>query len=202
MADDKEKKGSLWSRFTNFLIIMLGFAAALFCASYVLASYLTYKEFRFSMELFSDQKFYSIFGVSFLVVLLFLLLNLGDGKSLFGGGGGGSSGAKVKTKGKVSKYYDTNWLSIEQLKKDPQFKYHTYDQLSRSDNIGIPIRAELVGNKLEVNMYKNIHTLVIGTTGSGKTTQFLNPTMQILSESHAKPCLVITDPKGEIYDLH
>ena len=26
--------------------------------------------------------------------------------------------------------------------------------------------------------------------------------MQILSESHAKPCLVITDPKGEIYDLH
>ncbi len=203
MADDKENKGSFLSRFSSFILLLLGFAVALFCASYVLASYWTYKEFRFSLELFSDQKFYSIFGVSFLLVLLFMLLNIGDGKGLLGGGGGGgNSGAKVKTKGKVSKYYDTNWLSIEQLKKDPQFKYHTYDQLSRSDNIGIPIRAELIGHKLEVNMYKSIHTLVIGTTGSGKTTQFVNPTVQILAESHAKPCMVITDPKGEIYDNH
>jgi len=172
MAEEKDKS-SWFSKFTSFLLYMLGFGVALFVASYFLASWFTYGEFRFEWGLLSDPTFYGIFGIAFLVVLLIMLLNLSDGKGLFGGSGGGGGGAKVKTKGKVSKYYDTNWLTVEQLKKDPQFKYHTFDQLSRSDNIGIPIRAELVGKKLEVNMYKSIHTLVIGTTGSGKTTHLL-----------------------------
>ena len=44
--------------------------------------------------------------------------------------------------------------------------------------------------------------MIIGTTGSGKTTTFINPTVQILSQSGAKPSMLISDPKGELYALH
>ena len=32
--------------------------------------------------------------------------------------------------------------------------------------------------------------MIIGTTGSGKTTTFINPTVQILSQSAAKPSIL------------
>lgn len=44
----------------------------------------------------------------------------------------------------------------------------------------------------------NMHTLVIGATGSGKTAGVINPTMKHLIK--AKESIVITDPKGEIYE--
>ena len=44
----------------------------------------------------------------------------------------------------------------------------------------------------------NMHTLVIGATGYGKTAGDINPTMKHLKK--AKESIVITDPKGEIYE--
>lgn len=44
----------------------------------------------------------------------------------------------------------------------------------------------------------NMHTLVIGATGSGKTAGIINPTMKMLMK--ARESMVITDPKGEIYE--
>ena len=44
----------------------------------------------------------------------------------------------------------------------------------------------------------NMHTLVIGATGSGKTAGVINPTMKMLMK--AKESIIITDPKGEIYE--
>ena len=42
------------------------------------------------------------------------------------------------------------------------------------------------------------HTLVIGATGSGKTQTVIFPTVQMLSK--ARESMIITDPKGEIYE--
>ena len=44
------------------------------------------------------------------------------------------------------------------------------------------------------------HTLVIGATGSGKTTCLVDPLVYSLAK--AKESMVITDPKGEIYKMH
>ena len=44
----------------------------------------------------------------------------------------------------------------------------------------------------------NMHTLVIGATGSGKTAGVINPTMKMLMK--ARESIIITDPKGEIYE--
>ncbi len=77
-----------------------------------------------------------------------------------------------------------------------------YDELQETEIKGVPIRAFEENNRLKITLSPPTHTLVIGTTGSGKTTTFVNPTIQILSESKTKPSMLITDPKGELYQLH
>jgi len=77
-----------------------------------------------------------------------------------------------------------------------------FSELSHLAIDGIPLRAELIKNNLKINISKPTHTLVIGTTGSGKTTTFINPTIQILAETQNKPSMLISDPKGELYSLH
>ena len=42
------------------------------------------------------------------------------------------------------------------------------------------------------------HTLVIGATGSGKTQTIIFPTVEVLAKH--KESMIITDPKGEIYE--
>ncbi|MBE5736548.1 MAG: type IV secretory system conjugative DNA transfer family protein [Clostridiales bacterium] len=197
MADEK-KEASFGKKFKKiFLAFVLSMLAATL-ASYILSAFLAGTSIIDIPATINDPMFRTYFMLIFAVVGLVFLIALSNAKFKFDAGGD----AKVTSKGGMKKFYDTNWLTTEQLRKDPAFKFHFYEDLHRSDNIGIPIRAELIGNKLNVNMYKPIHTMVIGTTGAGKTTQFINPTIQILSETHAKPCLVITDPKGEIYDDH
>ena len=56
--------------------------------------------------------------------------------------------------------------------------------------------------KLNINLYDPIHTMIIGTTGSGKTQVYISPSIRILSQISTKPCIVVTDPKGELYRDH
>lgn len=196
MADGKASFGK---KFRTILFAFICGLVAITLATYCVVCYMEFDTITFSnfMEVISLPTFKTYFILIFGVLLVGFLIWFSEAKFKFG-----SSGASVKTKGGMKKFYDTNWMTTEELRKNPDFKFHFYEDLHRSDNVGVPIRAELIGNKLHVNMYKAIHTLVIGTTGAGKTTQFVDPTMQILAETHAKPCLVITDPKGEIYDNH
>ncbi len=112
-----------------------------------------------------------------------------------------SGGSSVKTD--KDKFYDQHWCTEKELHDTPRYMFTTYDKLKYSKKVGFPLRVEKKNGKLIVNMYdKDLHCLVIGTTGAGKTTQFVNPLIQIFSESAAKPSIVITDPKGELYNLH
>lgn len=82
------------------------------------------------------------------------------------------------------------------------FQTVDYMDLPNTEVKGIPIQAYEENNRLKITFSPPTHTLVIGTTGSGKTTTFINPTIQILSHSKTKPSMLITDPKGELYQLH
>lgn len=144
----------------------------------------------------TDAIVLAVVGVGALIITIMFASSSMSGKK-------DKSDANVKERGNVKKYYDTNWVSAKELKTNPKYMYCSYSHLKNVSKIGVPIRAELTGNDIQVNMYnKDFHCLVIGTTGAGKTTQFINPTIQIFSETAAKPSLVITDPKGEIYDTH
>lgn len=85
---------------------------------------------------------------------------------------------------------------------DKNYTHVNYAELTQKEIVGIPIKAVEHKGKYTVHFAKNAHAMIIGTTGSGKTTTFINPTVQILSQSAAKPSMLISDPKGELYALH
>lgn len=87
--------------------------------------------------------------------------------------------------------------------RDQAFKACRFSKLSEEKKDGIPVRA-VYGRKkeLEINLASPMHGLVIGATGSGKTTTFINPMIQILAASSAGSSMICTDPKGELFQLH
>lgn len=108
--------------------------------------------------------------------------------------------ASEKDKHILSGLEQAHFQSDEEIAKN--FNTYEYDKLPTTNIDGIPIKAEQIKNKLDITFAKNTHTLIIGTTGSGKTTSFVNPTIQILSNQKNKPSLLISDPKGELFSLH
>lgn len=95
---------------------------------------------------------------------------------------------------------ESRFQSDEELKKN--FKIYDFNELKNVEITGSILKAEQKGGHLKVVFSKPTHTLVIGTTGSGKTTTFVNPMIQILAETKTKPSMFISDPKGELYADH
>ncbi len=100
----------------------------------------------------------------------------------------------------VSGLEQAHFQTDKELSKN--FTQIEFDDLCKTNVEGIPIKAEQINNKLNITLSKPAHTLIIGTTGSGKTTTFINPTAQILSHSKNKPSMLLSDPKGELFSLH
>ena len=87
--------------------------------------------------------------------------------------------------------------------RDKYFPPFTYETLPDMKNDGVPARAVLdkKGN-LVGNFKSGVHALVIGATGSGKTTTFINPMIQLIASTNCGSSMIMTDPKGELFDLH
>ncbi len=90
--------------------------------------------------------------------------------------------------------------SDDEIEKN--YKTYSFSELKDVDITGTPIIAKDTKGGLKVTFAKPSHSLVIGTTGSGKTTTFVSPMIQILSETKTKPSLFISDPKGELLKDH
>ncbi len=87
--------------------------------------------------------------------------------------------------------------------RDFNFAPHEFSKLGESSKDGIPVRAVLdKKGKLQINLASPMHGLIIGATGSGKTTTFINPMIQILAHSDAGSSMIVTDPKGELFQMH
>lgn len=110
----------------------------------------------------------------------------------------------------VSNLENSGFLEDKEIKKE--FDYIEYSELENQDKIGIPILAKeektkvpfknVSKNTYNIALSKMNHTLIIGTTGSGKTTSYISPSIEILSNSKSKPSLIIADVKGELYERH
>ena len=87
--------------------------------------------------------------------------------------------------------------------RDKYFPPFTYETLKDCKNDGVPARAVLdKSGKLVGNFKPGVHALVIGATGSGKTTTFINPMIQLIGATNCGSSMIMTDPKGELFDLH
>lgn len=69
---------------------------------------------------------------------------------------------------------------------------------------GLLISADRKGKKgdMTVTLHNPIHALLIATTGAGKTSTYISPFIEVASRTSTKPCMVVTDPKGELYERH
>ncbi len=128
------------------------------------------------------------------VYVLYLLSKFGEKKD-----SNKKTGSKSKDGKEMEQYFDSRWVTEKELRTDKKFMFCTWDTLSGSKD-GMLLRSQLDGGKLLINMYKPIHAMVIGTTGTGKTERFIIPQIQVLSGTKSKPSFVITDPKGELYE--
>ena len=110
----------------------------------------------------------------------------------------GKGGEKDRIEGSLE---NSRFLTEEE--RDKYFPPFTYDTLSEVKKDGIPARAVLDKHgKLVGNFKPGVHALVIGATGSGKTTTFINPMIQLIGATNCGSSMIMTDPKGELFDLH
>ena len=96
---------------------------------------------------------------------------------------------------------DTEWLTVKRLKKLKEFQVYDY-KFAEMKADGIVIGAEKKGGSVEVITTSQLHALIVGTTGSGKTTGFVDQNIAVLAKSSGKPSIVISDPKKELYEKH
>lgn len=96
---------------------------------------------------------------------------------------------------------DTQWLTVKRLKKMKEFTVSDFKNMDKHDD-GIVIGAEKKGAGVEIIATSQLHALIVGTTGSGKTTGFVDQNISALGKSKSKPSLIVSDPKKELYEKH
>lgn len=145
----------------------------------------------------SDTLTLAIFGIGILGVMFYLFSSkkeYTDDKDGFTG--------RTESGQHMSQHYEARFVSEQELLTNPVFMPTTWRQLPRLKKTGVMIRSLYKNGQMHINMYNPIHTLIIGTTGSGKTTFVIDPAIRVYAHSAEKPCMVITDPKGELYNNH
>ncbi len=96
---------------------------------------------------------------------------------------------------------NSRWLTDKE--RDKYWAPFSYDQMDKCKKDGIPVRAVLdKKGMLRGNFLSGAHSLVIGATGSGKTTTFINPMIQLIGATNCGSSMIMTDPKGELFSLH
>jgi len=114
--------------------------------------------------------------------------------------------AGIKGGGKLkqveSNLENSRWMKDSE--RDKIFKPHKYSKLHEVKKDGIPVMAKLTDKDKDMKVVFNspCHSLIIGSTGSGKTTTFVSPMIQLLAATAAGSSMIVTDPKGELFALH
>lgn len=182
----------------SFLYILV--LAVCYCSGYLLNMFVSSKfalEFTFSADLLLDGKTLLYTFEFFAIFLIFRVFAWYKGI-------GKNAKKLMQAKDDKNEIYTGLENSHFQTEQEILKNYTTieYSKLPKTSIEGIPIIAEQNKKGYEVTFTKPAHTLIIGTTGSGKTTTFINPTIQILSNTEEQPSMLISDPKGELYSLH
>ena len=86
----------------------------------------------------------------------------------------------------------SRWSKDKEMKKELKMVLPTSDT---SDVAGIPLMND--GKEIWVDN-SDYHSLIIGSTGSGKTEMLVQPMVRVLAKKGES--MIITDPKGEIFE--
>ncbi len=198
----KKLVGRKLAMYIGLAIISILFLGALF--SFVFANFTAFftgGQIRFTLSM--------VFSLKSLGVGLISTIVLGVVTGVFAGGLlSGNNGSGLLQGSKDADVFSAleNSRFLTEKERDKYFDLHTYeelDALKKPKQDGVPVRAYVdKKGKLQVNFLNGAHSLVIGATGSGKTTTFINPMIQLLGACGSGSSMIMTDPKGELFDLH
>ena len=187
------------------LVIILGSGILGFVAQLVITNmdaFLAGAPFRFDLRLLIRL---DTWLTGFLVVIVFMaVVWIGGGH--MGNATGRGTGLLSGKKGKSNAVDDSpleNSRFLTDKERDKFFPPFTYDTAQQCKRDGIPVRALIdKKGKLQCNFMPGAHALVMGSTGSGKTTTFINPMIQLIGATNCGSSMIMTDPKGELFSLH
>lgn len=148
-----------------------------------------------------DSRYYGIILAVF-IGFSALYFSFFDREMLKGFKSGSSLGGKGKLNRVDANLENSRWMKNEERLKI--FKNYKYEQLHDVKKDGVPVMAKMDQNEksMSVAFSSPSHGLIIGSTGSGKTTTFVNPMIQLLATTEAHSSMIMTDPKGELFSLH
>ena len=148
-----------------------------------------------------DSRYYGILLAVF-IGFSALYFSFFDREMLKGFKSGSSLGGKGKLNRVDANLENSRWMKNEERLKI--FKNYKYEQLHDVKKDGVPVMAKMDANEksMSVAFSSPSHGLIIGSTGSGKTTTFVNPMIQLLATTEAHSSMIMTDPKGELFSLH
>ena len=131
---------------------------------------------------YGDIPVFPAIGISF-VIAMFLVKRLDEGY-------------KVKNANKELKGND-HFMTAKELQKDTTLYHFDTKDMHSAEKSGLPIA--LIKDELYVSP-DTVHSLIIGTTRSGKGQTFVLPSIRQIAMSQAKHSLVCNDPKGELLE--
>ena len=139
-----------------------------------------------------------LYGAVELIIIFSLSLVYGNGSSV--------RSAKRMLNGEAERVEgaleNSRWM--EDSERDELFPKVRFSKLKDLEKDGIPLFAVYNSKRrdMDINIIPPAHGIIIGATGSGKTTTFVNPVVQILGRAKSGSSMICTDPKGELFQLH
>lgn len=192
----------MWKKIRNYAIAAVAAIVVLgFLINSAVSNMKTYMETKSFMsfltpKLLIDPKTYIFgFAVTALAVVLYFVFRkptAKEGKRMMKGTADGIDSPLENSRFMTQKEVDDNF---------PPYKFTKMNECKKD---GLPVYAvyNKKKNEMQVNIASGMHSLIIGATGSGKTTTFINPLVQILGQSSAGSSMICTDPKGELFQMH
>ena len=150
-------------------------------------------------EFWSDKLFYTIFMIFGILSVAgyYGFVNRAEIADLISS----LTGGRGKLNQIEANLENSRWMT--DAERDKIFTSCRYSELGGMKKDGVPIRALFDGKgDMRITFNSPCHGLIIGSTGSGKTTTFINPMIQLLGASGAGSSMIMTDPKGELFSLH
>ena len=198
-ADLNAKKVFVWIGIPVLIVWLGGFGVRLLM-DLIISFGADQPPFRVHPIYFVQLRTFAI-GIVALVACAVIWLFSSNNLDLMLGTGKGLLGKKGKVDVVEGSLENSRFLTDKE--RDKYFPAHDYDDLGECKKDGIPVRAVLdKNNHLQVNFLSGAHSLIIGATGSGKTTTFINPMIQLLGATACGSSMIMTDPKGELFSLH
>ena len=96
---------------------------------------------------------------------------------------------------KANDYGNARWLTEAEFQNNTQ-----HSSTKKPHHFGWVVKTKIKQKEIQMNYVNEQHALIVGTTRDGKTQTIVLPTIIHNLTSKEKPSMIITDPKGELFD--